>query len=136
MATERTLILDKPDALERQLTGEVIARFEGKGLKLVAMKLMQAHEELANAHYEEHTDKPFFGELVSFITGGPLVAMVLEGESAVVAARQLIGATNPLEADAGSIRGEFATEVTFNLVHGSDSPESAGREISLWFPEL
>jgi nucleoside-diphosphate kinase len=136
MATERTLILVKPDAFERQLTGEVIGRFEGKGLRLIAMKLMQADEELANAHYEEHTDKPFFGELVSFITGGPLVAMVLEGESAVVAARQLIGATNPLEADAGSIRGEFATAVTFNLVHGSDSPESAAREISLWFPEL
>ena len=100
------------------------------------MKLMQADEELANAHYEEHTDKPFFGELVSFITGGPLVAMVLEGQSAVVAARQLIGATNPVEADAGSIRGEFGTEVTFNLVHGSDSPESAEREIALWFPEL
>jgi nucleoside-diphosphate kinase len=127
MATERTLILVKPDAFERGLTGEVIARFERKGLKLVAMKLMQAEEELANTHY---------GELVSFITRGPLVALVLEGESAVAAARQLIGATNPLEADAGSIRGEFATEVTFNLVHGSDSPESAAREIALWFPEL
>jgi nucleoside-diphosphate kinase len=134
VATERTLILVKPDAFERGLTGEVIARFERKGLKLVAMKLMQADQQLANKHYEEHTDKPFFGELVSFITGGPLVALVLEGESAVVAARQLIGATNPLEADAGSIRGELATEVTFNLVHGSDSPESADREIALWFP--
>jgi nucleoside-diphosphate kinase len=136
VATERTLILVKPDAFERGLTGEVIARFERKGLKLVAMKLMQADQQLANKHYEEHTDKPFFGELVSFITGGPLVALVLEGESAVVAARQLIGATNPLEADAGSIRGELATEVTFNLVHGSDSPESADREIALWFPEV
>ena len=136
MATERTLILVKPDAFERRLTGEIIARFERKGLKPVAMKLMQANEELANTHYEEHTDKPFFGELVSFIIRGPLVAMVLEGESAVTAARQVIGETNPLEADAGSIRGEFATEVTFNLVHGSDSPESTEREIALWFPEL
>jgi nucleoside-diphosphate kinase len=103
MATERTLILVKPDAFERGLTGEVIARFERKGLGLVAMKLMQADEQLANTHYEEHADKPFFGELVSFITRGPLVAMVLEGESAVAGARQLIGATNPLEADsAGS----------------------------------
>jgi len=136
VATERTLILIKPDAFERGLTGEVIARFERKGLKLAAMKLMQADQELANTHYEEHSEKPFFGELVSFITRGPLVALVLEGESAVAAARQLIGATNPLEADAGSIRGEFATEVTFNLVHGSDSTDSADREIGLWFPEL
>jgi len=136
MATERTLILVKPDAFERALTGEVIARFERKGLRLVAMKLMQADDELANVHYEEHREKPFFGELVTFITRGSLVALVLEGESAVAAARQLIGATNPLEADAGSIRGEFATEVTFNLVHGSDSPESAEREIGIWFPEL
>jgi nucleoside-diphosphate kinase len=136
LATERTLILVKPDAFERGLTGEVIARFERKGLKLVVMKLMQAHQELANTHYAEHTEKPFFGELVSFITGGPLVAMVMEGTNAVTAARQVIGATDPIEADAGSIRGEFATEVTFNLVHGSDSPESAEREIEIWFPEL
>jgi nucleoside-diphosphate kinase len=136
VAQERTLILVKPDAFERGLTGEVIARFERKGLKLIALKQMQADEELANIHYEEHTEKPFFGELVSFIIRGPLVALVLEGEGAVAAARQVIGATNPLEADAGSIRGEFATEVTFNLVHGSDSPESAEREIALWFPEL
>jgi len=136
VATERTLILIKPDAFERGLTGEVVARFERKGLKLAAMKLMHADQELANTHYEEHSEKPFFGELVSFITRGPLVALVLEGESAVAAARQLIGATNPLEADAGSIRGEFATEVTFNLVHGSDSTDSADREIGLWFPEL
>src|SRR3954469_24572448 len=101
MAAERTLILVKPDAFERRLTGDVIARFERKGLKLVAMKLMQAHEELANTHYEEHAEKPFFGELVSFITRGPLVAMVLEGESAVEAARQSIGATNPLGAGGG-----------------------------------
>jgi nucleoside-diphosphate kinase len=136
VAQERTLILVKPDAFERGLTGEIISRFERKGLRLAALKQLQADETLANSHYEEHTDKPFFGELVSFITRGPLVAMVLEGESAVAGARQLIGATNPLEADAGSIRGEFATEVTFNLVHGSDSTDSAEREIGLWFPEL
>jgi nucleoside-diphosphate kinase len=133
---ERTLILVKPDAFERGLTGEVLARFERKGLVPVAMKLMRADEEIANRHYAEHAEKPFFGELVSFITGGPLVALVLEGPNAVKAARQLIGATDPVEADAGSIRGEFGTEVTFNLVHGSDSSESAEREISIWFPEL
>jgi nucleoside-diphosphate kinase len=132
----RTLILVKPDAFERGLTGEVITRFERKGLRPVVMKLMVADEEIANRHYAEHTEKPFFGELVSFITGGPLVAMVLEGNEAVSAARQLIGATNPLEAATGSIRGDFATEVTFNLVHGSDSEESAEREISIWFPDL
>jgi nucleoside-diphosphate kinase len=136
MATERTLILIKPDAFERRLTGEVIARFERKGLHLVALKLMQADKDIANAHYAEHTDKPFFGELVDFITRGDLVALVLEGPNAVQAARQVIGATDPVEADAGSIRGEFGTEVTFNLVHGSDSPESAKREIGIWFPEL
>jgi nucleoside-diphosphate kinase len=132
----RTLILVKPDAFERGLTGEVIARFERKGLRLAALKQMQIGEEIANVHYAEHAEKPFFGELVEFITGGPLVAMVLEGPDAVLAARQLIGATNPLEAETGSIRGDFATEVTFNLVHGSDSDESAEREIEIWFPEL
>jgi nucleoside-diphosphate kinase len=132
----RTLILVKPDAFERGLTGEVIARFERKGLKLAALKLMTTEEATANVHYDEHKDKPFFGELVEFITGGPLVALVLEGPNAVKAARQLIGATDPVEADAGSIRGQFGTEVTFNLVHGSDSDESAEREIGIWFPEL
>jgi nucleoside-diphosphate kinase len=136
MADERTLILVKPDAFDRALTGEVIARFERKGMRLTAMKLMVADVDLAKVHYEEHKDKPFFGELVSFITRGPLVAFVLEGPNAVGAARQLIGATDPVEADAGSIRGEFGTEVTFNLVHGSDSAESADREIGIWFPEL
>jgi nucleoside-diphosphate kinase len=132
----RTLILVKPDAFERGLTGEVVGRFERKGLKLAAMKLMQVDEELARSHYAEHTEKPFFGELVAFITRGPLVALVLEGNEAVVAARQVIGSTNPLEATMGSIRGDFATEVTFNLVHGSDSDESAEREIGIFFPEL
>jgi nucleoside-diphosphate kinase len=132
----RTLILVKPDAFERGLTGEVLARFERKGLQPVAIKLMTVEVDLANRHYAEHTDKPFFEELISFITRAPLVAMVLEGEKAVEAARQVIGATDPLEAAPGSIRGEYAVEVTFNLVHGSDSDESARREIELWFPEL
>ena len=132
----RTLVLVKPDAFERGLTGEILSRFERKGLQPVAIKLMAVEEELANRHYEEHTDKPFFGELIAFITRAPLVAMVLEGEQAVDAARQVIGATNPLEAAPGSIRGDLAVEVTFNLVHGSDSDESAKREIELWFPEL
>ena len=132
----RTLILVKPDAFERGLTGEVITRFERKGLRPVALKLMRVDEELANRHYAEHAEKPFFGELVSFITGGPLVAMVLEGYEAVTAARQVIGATNPLEAASGSLRGEFGLEVQTNLVHGSDSDESAEREVALFFPEL
>lgn len=131
----QTLILVKPDAFERSLTGEVIARFERKGLHLKALKMLTASEEIANQHYAEHTEKPFFSELVSFITGGPLVAAVLEGPNAVEAARQLIGATNPVEAAPGSIRADFALEVTFNMVHGSDSEESAEREIAIWFPE-
>lgn len=131
----QTLILVKPDAFERALTGEVLARFERKGLRLKALKMLTATEEIANEHYAEHTDKPFFGELVSFITGGPLVAAVLEGPGAVEAARQVIGATNPVEAAPGSIRADFALEVTFNMVHGSDSEESAAREIGIWFPE-
>jgi nucleoside-diphosphate kinase len=133
---DRTLILVKPDAFERGLTGEVIARFERKGLRIAALKLMQVDRELAERHYHEHSKKVFFGELIEFITRAPLIAMVLEGESAVEAARQLIGATNPVEATPGSIRGDFATEVTFNLVHGSDSPNMAEHEIGLWFPEL
>jgi nucleoside-diphosphate kinase len=134
--TSRTLILVKPDAFERGLTGEVLGRFERKGLRIVALRQLTADDDIANRHYEEHTEKPFFGELVEFITGGPLVAAVLEGDQAVAAARQLIGATNPVEAAPGSIRGDFATEVTFNLVHGSDSDESAAREIEIWFPDL
>jgi nucleoside-diphosphate kinase len=132
----RTLILVKPDAFERGLTGELITRFERKGLRSVAMKQVTVDDDLANRHYAEHAEKPFFGELVSFIKGGPLVAIVLEGNEAVAAARQVIGATDPLEAAPGSIRGDLATEVTFNLVHGSDSDESAEREIALWFPDL
>jgi nucleoside-diphosphate kinase len=132
----RTLILIKPDAFQRGLTGEVLARFERKGLRIVALRQLHIDEEFAGQHYAEHTEKPFFGELVEFITGGPLVAAVFEGPHAVAAARQLIGATDPLEASPGSIRGDLALEVTFNLVHGSDSDESAAREIALWFPEL
>jgi nucleoside-diphosphate kinase len=132
----RTLILIKPDAFSRGLTGEVLARFERKGLRIRALRQLRIDEEFAGAHYAEHAEKPFFGELVDFITGGPLVAAVFEGPAAVAAARQLIGATDPLEASPGSIRGDLALEVTFNLVHGSDSDESAEREIALWFPEL
>jgi nucleoside-diphosphate kinase len=132
---QQTLILVKPDAFERGLTGEVLARFERKGLAIVAMKHMTVDRDLAERHYAEHRERPFFGDLVEFITGGPLVALVLEGYEAVAAARQVIGATNPLEASPGSIRGDFGLEVQTNLVHGSDSPESAGREIALFFPE-
>ncbi|MEA2397436.1 MAG: nucleoside-diphosphate kinase [Thermoleophilaceae bacterium] len=134
--SDRTLILVKPDAFARGLTGEIVARFERRGLTIVGLKHMSVERDLAERHYDEHREKPFFGELVSFITGGPLVAMVLEGHEAVVAARQTIGATNPLEAEPGSIRGQFGLEVQTNLVHGSDSPESAAREIGLFFPEL
>ena len=133
---DRTLILVKPDAFARSLSGEIIARFERKGLEIVALRHMTATRELAERHYAEHAERPFFGELVEFITSGPIVAMVLEGNGAVKAARQVIGATDPLEAATGSIRGDFAVEMGQNLVHGSDSPESAAREAGLFFPEL
>ena len=133
---ERTLILVKPDAFARNLTGEIIARFERKGLRLAALQQQTISRELASQHYAEHEGKPFYGELVDFITSGPLVAMVLEGDSAIKAARQVIGATNPLEANTGSIRGDFAVEVGQNMVHGSDAPESAAREVKLFFPDL
>lgn len=133
---ERTLILVKPDAFARNLTGEIIARFERKGLRLAALKHLTMTRELAEQHYAEHNGKPFFGELVEFITSGPLVAMVLEGDHAIEAARQVIGATNPLQAAPGSIRGDYALEVGQNMVHGSDAPESAAREVGLFFPEL
>src|SRR5215472_6449979 len=126
---ERTLILVKPDAFARNLTGEIIARFERKGLRLVALQQMTMTRELAARHYAEHEGKPFYDELVEFITSGPLVAMVLEGEQAVAAARQVIGATNPLEATTGSIRGDYAIAVGQNMVHGSDSTASAAREV-------
>jgi nucleoside-diphosphate kinase len=133
---ERTLILVKPDAFARNLTCEIISRFERKGLNLAALKLETLTRETAERHYAEHDGKPFFGELVEFITSGPLVAMVLEGDFAVEAARQVIGATNPLQSAPGSIRGDFATSIGANMVHGSDSPESAAREVGIFFPEL
>jgi nucleoside-diphosphate kinase len=131
---DRTLILVKPDAFARNLTGEIIARFERKGLRIAALRYMTLDRQTAEQHYAEHEGKSFYEELVSFITSGPLVALVLEGRDAVTAARQVIGATNPLEAAPGSIRGDFAIEVGQNMVHGSDSPESAEREASLFFP--
>jgi nucleoside-diphosphate kinase len=133
---QRTLILVKPDAFARNLTGEIIARFERKGLRLVAMKLMTMDRELAERHYAEHAGKGFFDELCTFITSGPLVAMVFAGEQAVEAARQVIGATNPLQATTGSIRGDYAIELGQNMVHGSDSVESSAREVALFFPDL
>jgi nucleoside-diphosphate kinase len=133
---DRTLILVKPDAFARSLTGEIIARFERKGLRVAALRCMTMERALAERHYAEHAERDFFGELVDFITSGPLVAMVLEGTDAVKAARQVIGATNPLEAAPGSIRGDFAVETGQNLVHGSDSAESAARERALFFPDL
>jgi nucleoside-diphosphate kinase len=135
--TERTLVLVKPDAVQRGLTGEIIARIERKGLKLVAMDLRTIDAGLAEKHYAEHAGKPFFDSLVEFVTGGPLVAMVVEGERAIAGFRQLAGGTDPVEkAVPGSIRGDFALVTQYNLVHGSDSPESAAREIALWFPSL
>ena len=133
---ERTLILAKPDAYARGLTGEILTRFERKGLVPVALRVLTMTRELAERHYAEHLEKPFFGELADFITSGPLVAMVLEGSDAVAAARQVIGATNPLNAAPGSIRGDLAIATGENLVHGSDGPESAVREIGIFFPEL
>src|ERR1700761_1910165 len=133
---ERTLILVKPDAFARGLSGEIIARFERKGLKIVAARHMTVTEQLAGEHYAEHRERPFFGELVEFITSGPLMALVFEGDEAIRAARQVIGATTPLEAAPGSIRGDFAIAVGQNMVHGSDSPESGERESKLFFPEM
>jgi nucleoside-diphosphate kinase len=134
--TERTLVLVKPDGVDRGLVGEVIRRIEAKGLRLAALDLRTLTADAAQTHYAEHREKPFFGDLVSFITSGPLVAMVVEGPRAIEAFRQLAGATDPVKANTGSIRGDFATEVQNNVVHGSDSPESAVREIAHFFPTL
>ncbi|GAB3875540.1 nucleoside-diphosphate kinase [Kibdelosporangium lantanae] len=135
--SERTLVLVKPDGVSRGLVGEVISRIERKGLKLVALELKHVSRELAEQHYAEHAERPFFGSLVEFITGGPVVAIVVEGVRAIPAFRQLAGGTDPVEkAVPGSIRGDFGTEVQYNLVHGSDSADSAKREIDLWFPSL
>lgn len=136
MATERTLVLVKPDGLRRGLAGEVISRLERKGLVLVAMELRTLTRATAEEHYGEHRERPFFGELVEFITGGPLIALVVQGAGAVAGARRIIGVTNPVEATPGSIRGDFALEIGENLVHGSDSVASAAREVSLFFPAL
>jgi nucleoside-diphosphate kinase len=132
-AVQRTFVMVKPDGVRRRLVGEVISRLERKGYDIVDMKVFTIDEDLAGRHYAEHTEKPFFSELVSFITSGPVVAMAVEGPQAVSGCRQIMGATNPLEAGPGSIRGDYATEITFNIVHGSDSPESAARELSLFF---
>jgi nucleoside-diphosphate kinase len=133
LAGERTLVLIKPDAMQRGLAGEILARLERRGLQIRAAKLVPVGRELAEEHYDEHRAKPFFGELVEFITSGPTLALVLEGESAISVVRTTIGATNPAEADPGSIRGDLALAMPDNLVHGSDSPQSAQREIELWF---
>jgi nucleoside-diphosphate kinase len=133
---QRTLILVKPDGVQRGIVGEVISRIEAKGLKLVAVELRKIEAETAHAHYAEHAERPFFGELVEFITSAPLVAIVAEGERAIEAFRSLAGATDPVKAAPGTIRGDFALEVGQNIVHGSDSPESAEREIKIFFPEL
>ena len=135
MAAERTLVLIKPDAVQRGLAGEILSRFERRGLDIRAAKLLRVDRELAERHYAEHIEKPFFGELVDFITSAPTLALVLEGESAIAVARTTIGATNPTDAAAGTIRGDLALAMPDNLVHGSDSPESAEREVALWFPD-
>jgi nucleoside-diphosphate kinase len=133
MAIEHTFLMVKPDGVARGLVGEVVSRFERKGLTLEKMRMLTIDEDLANRHYAEHVDKPFFGELVSFITSGPVVAMEWSGESAISAARALMGATNPIESAPGTIRGDFATVITNNIVHGSDSATSAERELGLFF---
>ncbi|MBR4944222.1 MAG: nucleoside-diphosphate kinase [Peptococcaceae bacterium] len=132
---ERTFAMIKPDAVQRGLTGTILARYEAKGLKIAAMKLMNVTEELAKQHYAEHVEKPFFPGLLEFITSGPVVALVLEGNNAVAEVRKMNGATNPLEAACGTIRGDFAQITSRNVVHGSDSVESAEREIAIYFSE-
>lgn len=130
---EKTFIMVKPDGVQRGLVGEIVARFEQKGFKLAGSKLMQVSEDLAKEHYGEHKERPFFGELVDFITSGPVFAMVWEGEDVISTSRTMIGATNPTEATPGSIRGDYAITVGKNIIHGSDSPESAEREMGLFF---
>jgi nucleoside-diphosphate kinase len=136
MAIERTLVLVKPDGVRRGLVGEIISRFERLGLGIAAMRMLRVDEDLASRHYAEHVDKPFYPELVSFITSGEVVGMVLEGEAAISLVRKLMGPTDPLEAPTGTIRGDYAVTITENIVHGSDGPESAAREVNLFFPEL
>jgi nucleoside-diphosphate kinase len=135
VAVERTLVLIKPDAMSRGLAGEILARLERRGLAVRAARLVRVDRDLAERHYAEHAEKPFFGELVEFITSGPTLAFVVEGESSISVVRTTMGATNPAEATPGSIRGDLALAMPDNLVHGSDAPESAKREIELWFPD-
>ena len=135
-AIEKTLVLVKPDGVKKHICGEVISRVERKGLEVEAIKMIQVTEELAKKHYAEHEGKGFFKDLIAFITSGPVLAMVIKGENAVAAVRQINGATDPLKAVPGSIRGDFATSIDENVVHASDAPETAEREIGLWFPEL
>jgi nucleoside-diphosphate kinase len=135
VAVERTLILIKPDAVERRLAGEILRRIERRGFEVRAARLLRVSRDLGERHYAEHREKPFFGELVEFITSAPTWALVVEGEGAIATLRQTIGATNPADAEPGSIRGDLATAMPDNLVHGSDSPESAQREIALWFSD-
>jgi nucleoside-diphosphate kinase len=135
MAVERSLILIKPDAVERKLAGEILARLERRGFALRAGKFIHVDRKLGETHYAEHREKPFFGELVEFITSGPTLALVVEGEGAIATLRKTIGATNPADAEPGSIRGDLASSMPDNLVHGSDSPESAAREVALWFSD-
>lgn len=135
-AMERTLVLIKPDAVRRGLTGQIISRFEDKGLTLLSGRFFTMDEKLAGQHYAEHADKPFFGELIAFITSGPLMALAVGGPDAVKVVRTLMGTTNPVESPPGTIRGDLAVKITENLVHGSDSPESAARELELYFPDL
>jgi nucleoside-diphosphate kinase len=134
VAVERTLVLIKPDAMERGLAGEILGRFERRGLAIRGARLVQVDRELAEEHYAEHAEKPFFGELVEFITSGPTLALALEGESAIPVVRTTMGATNPTDSAPGTIRGDLALAMPDNLVHGSDSPKSAERELALWFP--
>ena len=134
--TQRTLVLIKPDGVERGLVGEVLSRIERKGFRIVALQLRTLERSIAEQHYGEHKDKPFFSDLVDFITGGPLVAAVIEGPEAIASWRTMMGATNPANAAPGTIRGDLATETQMNVTHGSDSPESAAREIALFFPGL
>lgn len=136
MALERTLVLVKPDGVRRRLVGEVIRRLEAKGLTIAAMSMIEMDKEMATKHYEEHVGKGFFDDLVTFITGGPLVAMAIEGDEAIGVVRTIMGATDPKKAATGTIRGDLAIELTENIVHGSDSPASAKRELALFFPDL
>ncbi|HEX6208310.1 MAG TPA: nucleoside-diphosphate kinase [Actinomycetota bacterium] len=133
MTTQETLVIAKPDAVRRRLVGEILRRFEERGLRITGLRMMRIDQDLADRHYEEHRDKPFFGELVEFITSGPVVVARIEGEDAVAAVRELMGPTDPKDAPPGTIRGDYGEVITENLVHGSDSPENAKRELDLFF---